>query len=451
MPTQLNEQRDADVAAVTIEPRTWVLRRLGAPATLTQHQRQVLRVVGVTSLFANYGMGIMGLALPQIQAGLHVAEAEIGGVTALVQLGMIPALLLTVLADHAGRRRLLLITILGFSLCAGLTAFVRSADEFVVAQFLARVFIASNTMLAVVVIAEEFTPDTRGWGIGMVGALGALGHGLASMVFSGVNVLPYGWRALYAFGVLPLLLLPRFRRTLRETPRFAQHHEAHQYAAGLWASLEPLRNVARMYPGRMVALCAALFPSAFVFETATIFQAKFLQEAHHYAPATVALLYLSVGALVPLGNIAGGVLGDRFGRKRVMIGALIANAAAIALFYNTGGPLVPVAWGLMMLSLAIVVVLFSALGSELFPTSYRSTASGVRSAMATLGAAAGLWAEGKLYVLTGSHAAAITCMLIVAPIAPFIIALCLPETASRELEEISPEREPVVRSLSRST
>jgi putative MFS transporter len=441
MATQLSQLSDPDESSA-IGRLPWALRRLGAPASLTRHQRHVLRVVGVASLFANYGLGVMGLALPQIQAGLHVAEAEVGGVTALVQLGMIPALLLTVLADHFGRRRLLLITILGFSLCAVLTAFVRTADEFVVAQFLARVFIASNTMLAVVVIAEEFTADTRGWGIGMVGALGALGHGLASIVFSGVNVLPYGWRALYAFGVLPLLLLPRFRRTLRETPRFARHHEAHQYTTGLWASLEPLRSVARMYPGRMVALCAALFPSALIFETATIFQAKFLQEAHHYAPATVALLYLSIGALVPLGNIAGGALGDRFGRKRVMIAALIANAAAIALFYNTGGPLVPVAWGLMMLSLAVVLVLFSALGSELFPTSYRSTASGVRSTMATLGAAAGLWAEGKLYVLTGSHAAAITCMLIVAPIAPLIIALGLPETASRELEEVSPERDP---------
>jgi len=442
MATQVSEAPDPDAPAVATARLPWALRRLGAPASLTRHQRHVLRVVGVASLFANYGMGIMGLALPQIQAGLHVAEAAVGGVTAVVQLGMIPALLLTVLADRVGRRRLLLITILGFSLCAVLTAFVRTANQFVAAQFLARVFIASNTMLAVVVIAEEFTADTRGWGIGMVGALGALGHGLASMVFSGVNVLPYGWRALYAFGVLPLLLLPRFRRTLRETPRFARHHEARRDTTGLWAALEPLRSVARMYPGRMAALCAALFPSAFIFETATIFQAKFLQEVHHYAPATVALLYLSVGALVPLGNIAGGTLGDRFGRKRVMIGALIANAGAVALFYNTGGSLVPVAWGLMMLSLAIVLVLFSALGSELFPTSYRSTASGVRSTMATLGAAAGLGVEGRLYVLTGSHAAAITCMLIVAPIAPFVIALCLPETASRELEEISPERDP---------
>jgi hypothetical protein len=39
------------------------------------------------------------------------------------------------------------------------------------------------------------------------------------------------------------------------------------------------------------------------------------------------------------------------------------------------------------------------------------------------------------------HAAAITWMLLAAPIAPLVVALWLPETASRELEEIAPDRQ----------
>lgn len=434
-------ERDAtDDVPLAPDRIPWTLRRLGAPASLTRHQLRVLRVVGVASLFANYGLAIMGLALVQIQAGLHISEAAVGGVTAFVQLGMIPALLLSVLADHAGRRRLLLLTILGFALCTAVTALVQDAQQFMAMQFLARSFIASEMMLAFVVIAEEYDADTRGWGIGIVGALGALGHGVASIVFSMVNVLPYGWRGLFGFGALPLLLLPWFRRALRETRRFTLHRATRDQRPGIWASLQPLRSVARMYPGRMLTLCAALVPSAFVFETATMFQAKFLQDAHQYAPSNVALLYLTIGALVPIGNVVGGKLGDRLGRKRVMICALVGNAAATAAFYNTSGMWVPMAWGVMMLTLAIVIVLFAALGSELFPTSYRSTASGVRSIMQTLGAAAGLWTEGVLYGLTGTHAGAITWMLIAAPIAPLVILLWLPETASRELEDIAPER-----------
>ena len=44
-----------------------------------------------------------------------------------------------------------------------------------------------------------------------------------------------------------------------------------------------------------------------------------------------------------------------------------------------------------------------------------------------------------LFVATGSHAASITWVLVLTPISPLII-LFLPETAGRELEEISPTR-----------
>jgi predicted MFS family arabinose efflux permease len=203
--------------------------------------------------------------------------------------------------------------------------------------------------------------------------------------------------------------------------------------------LQPLRNLIRMYPGRLLALCAALFPITFVLETSMLFVSKFLQEVHGYSPATIAVLFLTVGVLAPIGNVVAGALGDRFGRKLVMVVGILLNAAAAALFYNAAGAWVPAAWGLMVLTVTMVLVLFAALGAELFPTSYRSTASGVRAVVATIGAALGLWLEGRLYAKVGSHAAAITAMLAVTPVAPLIIGFFVPETANRELEAIVPE------------
>jgi hypothetical protein len=85
-------------------------------------------------------------------------------------------------------------------------------------------------------------------------------------------------------------------------------------------------------------------------------------------------------------------------------------------------------------------VLFGALGSELFPTCYRSTASGVRLLASSVGGALGLWVESLLFPLAGSHATAITWMMAAAVVAPLIILLFIPETAARELEEVSPAR-----------
>ena len=423
--------------------RPWWLQAmpwLGPAPALTRRQWTLLGVLGAAGMIENYDLALLGLALPQIQAGLGVSETQVGSLTAVVRLGVIPALALTAWADHAGRRQLLLVTILGFTLCTFLTAFVRSAAEFTTMQFLARVFIAGQGMLAVVVIVEEFDADIRGWGIGMMGALGTLGHGLASIIFATVNVLPFGWRALYVLGVAPLLLVAWFRRSLTETQRFVQHRQTRAPTTGIRAALRPFRNLAQMYPARLVALCSALFPVAFIFETSALFASKFLQSVHHYSPGKVAFMYLTIGVLAPIGNVLAGRLGDRYGRKPIMVAGLLVNAVAVACFYNTRGPLVPAAWGLMVMTLTMVLVLFSALGSELFPTSYRSTASGVRAAVATLGAALGLWVEARLYPLAGSHGAAITWMLVTTPLAPLILILSVPETAVRELEDISPER-----------
>jgi len=82
------------------------------------------------------------------------------------------------------------------------------------------------------------------------------------------------------------------------------------------------------------------------------------------------------------------------------------------------------------------VVLHGALATELFPTAFRSTAAGMREAVGTVGASLGLWILSLLYGATGSHPASITWVLLPTPISPLII-LFIPETARRELEEIS--------------
>ncbi len=407
---------------------------------LTSDQWHLLGVVGTAGLFANYGMSLLGLALPQIQAGLHIAEGNVGALTAIVRLGVIPAFLISVLADHFGRRVLLLATIVGFTVLTFATAFARDAVQFAAAQLVARVFIDAEVMLSVVVIAEEFDANIRGWGIGLLGALCTFGHGVAALVFAVVNHLPFGWRALYVLGILPLFLLGWFRRSLVETRRFERHRDARQRVSHWSAGLQPFRNLVRMYPSRMLALCAALLPISFTVETAMLFVSKSLQDVRGYSPAYVAALLLTLGVLAPLGNVLAGRLADQFGRKIVIIVALVLNALSIAVFYNGSGVWVPPMFGLMLLSLTMILVLFAALASELFPTSYRSTASGVRWMMGALSAALGLWVEGWLYGPAGSHARAITWMLVVTPIAPLIVAVYLPETANRELENIAPEK-----------
>ena len=63
-------------------------------------------------------------------------------------------------------------------------------------------------MLCFVVVAEEIDARVRGWATGTLGPWERLGAGLAAVVFAAVNLLPYGWRALYVIGGGSLLFLP---------------------------------------------------------------------------------------------------------------------------------------------------------------------------------------------------------------------------------------------------
>jgi putative MFS transporter len=408
------------------------------PAALEPRQWSLLGLLGFTLLINHYDFALLALALPQIQEGLAVPEEQLGSVVASIRLGVLPAILLAFLADRAGRRRLLVATILGFTLCTTLTAFARDAAQFTSFQFAARAFIAAEEMLAIVVLTEELEAGARGFGIGVLSAFGALGFGAAALALALVEVLPFGWRALYLVGAAPLLWVAWLRRRIPETERFRAQREARRGETGLAASMAPLRELVRRYPGRMLALCAAITPAALVAITAGTFVSKYLQDVQGWRPGQVTLLYATAGFLVFVSTVAAGALADRFGRRATISLALLMNAMGIAGFYHASGAWIVASWVLMTACAVGVDVLFGALGSELFPTSYRSTASGVRAAVGTAAGSFGLWIESQIFPLVGSHAEAITWLLAVAWIAPLVVSLLLPETARRELEEIAP-------------
>lgn len=418
-------------------PRRRGLERLTRPpVALPARQWQVLLLVGVAYLINQYDLGVFGLALPRIQASLGIGEAEIGDVTALIRIGVLPAFFLAMLADRFGRRRMLMITIVGVALSNLATAFAPDPASFVICQISARTFIGAEEMLSVVVVAEELDSRVRGWAIGALGALGAMGHGLAALLFGTVDLLPYGWRSLYFLAAVPLLGLAFLRRRLPETERFAQY----QSQAEQPSSLAPLIALARSHPLRMAVLAAAVVPVSFALAPALLYVSKHLQVNEGYSPAAISVLYLTGGAIAMLGNLVGGRLADRLGRRAVLAAAALLSPALFAVFYGGTGVVVPVVWVGAIFAYFCVDVTLSALGSELFPTSSRATASAARSLIWSVAAAAGLWAQGTLVDPAGSAATATIWVLAAAPLTALVVLLAMPETAGRRLEEIAPER-----------
>jgi predicted MFS family arabinose efflux permease len=186
-------------------------------------------------------------------------------------------------------------------------------------------------------------------------------------------------------------------------------------------------------------MAAVVFVLAVAGASGGFFSAKYLQEAHGWTPRAAGFMVFFGGAFAIVGNTVAGRLSDRYGRKRVAIAFVLGDAVLTIAFYLVGGlALVPI-WILMIFCGLGAGVTLSAFGSEMFPTSYRSTASGARVVVATLGATLGLALESVLYASVGSHWTAIPMLAAVGLLGPLVIAATFPETAGRRLEEISPE------------
>lgn len=413
---------------------------LGTAPPLTRRQWRVLGLVSVATLFDQYDRALFALALPKIQASLAIAEADVGYLASIVRLGSLPAFFATLAADRFGRRRVLLVTIIGYTLCTGLTALAPDTSTFIALQFVTRVFGTAEILLAVVVITEELDASVRGWGVGALFAIQACGVGVAAILFPLVEWLGLGWRALYAVGLGPLIVLTYWRRTLPETARFEQ---AVRQAAGHRQPLfAPAVDLVRAYPGRFAAVAAVSFLFAAGGAAGDFLSPKYLLDAHQWTPGQVATLFVLGGGLGIFGAAFAGRLSDRVGRKPVAVVFGVAVLSLAVLFFNLSGMWLAPVWIAMIFALIGHDVLFNSFGAELFPTSYRSTASGARAVAATLGGAVGLAAESQLYGLFGSHWTAVSVLLAIAFLAPLIVALAFPETAGRSLEEIAPEPGP---------
>ena len=115
--------------------------------------------------------------------------------------GCLASLTISPLADVFGRRRLLLYTIVGYTVFTGLSAIAPHQSSFTASQCLARAFSGAEATVSLVILVEEVDAAVRGWAVGLQGAFSISGYGLAAMVFALIGILPFGWHGLYALAL----------------------------------------------------------------------------------------------------------------------------------------------------------------------------------------------------------------------------------------------------------
>jgi len=370
------------------------------------------------------------LAIPLLRAEFGLSARAAGGLATVALLSSaVGGVFFGRLADRIGRTRALSATVLVYSLASLGSATAMSVGQLIFWRALLGLGLGGEWSAGAVLVAESVPARHRGKAIGWMQSGWAIGYLLATL--AAATVLPrFGWRVLFALGVLPALLVVWIRRHLEEPALF----RAEPRAASPWRLLLKPPLAAR-------TLLATAVSAAVMFGYWGLFtwMPSFFAAPASQGGAGLGLVR-STAWLVPmqLGAFAGylsfGYAADRFGRKRSFVAFLVAAAATVAAY----GALVrsPVA----LLALAPVLgffghgyfSLFGAQLAELFPTSVRGTAQGLcynsgRALSAVAPATIGALADARgLAGAIGSTAGFF--------LAGALLIQLLPETRGAELE-----------------
>src|SRR5882757_8286957 len=162
-----------------------------------------------------------GVALRQLlDSSLHSQiPSYIGTTIAITLLGWgIGGMLGGILADYIGRKRMMIIAILAYSLAAGVSAFSFDWISFAIARFIVGIAIGSEWTTGSSMVSELWPAKLRGIGASLMQCGYGMGFFLASFLWMFVSSTGAdAWRYMYFIGVLPALLTLWIRHGIPES------------------------------------------------------------------------------------------------------------------------------------------------------------------------------------------------------------------------------------------
>jgi MFS family permease len=404
-----------------------------APDGWSRDSVTVLVVCILGWVFDVYEQTIMQIVTPILIKEWGITPATIGNVTTIGRwVGMVGLFVFPVLADLYGRKPLLILSILGYSMFSGLTGFASGWVTLLVFTSINRIALSGELPVGMVMVSETAPTRWRGTALAVLVGGFPLGYLLCSLAASVVVPL-WGWRSLYFLGVAPALLVLWIRMGVKESPRFTRV-TAGMVKQGLRQGLD-LWSPVRAYPREMLVASLVYFFYLFTWIGWSAWMPQFLATEKKLGFQT-AVGYLSVWMFVAIfAYWICGWLSDQFGRRYVIPAFAVPAAILIAVIGSLNDP-TQLFWVGLCANFMILGSFGTGLGytTELFPTQIRGTAVG---AAYTFGVAAGSLAPAILGWIATSYSLAAGLPLLALSflaLAPLFLFFA-PDTSRKELAD----------------
>lgn len=372
----------------------------------------VLFACWLAILAEGYDVGVLGAVLPALAEYKEwsLTPLELGGLGAYALVGMLfGALFIGTLSDVIGRKRMLLLAMVIFTITQAGAAFAPTPEIFGLFRFLGGLGMGGIIPVAAALTIEYSAPRKRSLNYGIMYSGYSLGIVAAALV--AMALLPVlGWRWVVAVGALPVVLLPIIAWILPESLEYLVSKGRLAEAKALASKLKVpnYQPVAPAQPGRKIPwrdVMSAMFSGKYLRSTVFFWISLFCGMVLVYGLNTwlpqimrkagydlgSSLTFLLVFSLASaVGGLILGYLADKYGQKTILVIFYLLGAGGILLLMFPNTMFINLCFvafaGIGSISTSLVLTGYIA---DYYPAAQRGTATGWALSFARIGAISG--------------------------------------------------------------
>lgn len=359
-------------------------------------------------LFDGFDTAIYGAVVPVLMEEWSLTPVQAGAIGSYTVIGtVIGAVGMSIIADRIGPKKIVIASVVIFSLFTFLSGFAPNPTVFAMLRVIAGLGLG-GVMPNVVALATEFAPvKIRSTMVALIFCGYSVGSLMVALL-SKFIIESYGWQPLFWIAAIPLLLMPFVSKALPESLRILTKQGRHQEVAAILnkavpeeqVSMDTVFHTPQPSKGRKApittimrekrALSSVMFWATsfscflLIYAMNTWLTKLMLDAGHDMSSSLLFLAILNIGAIV--GTIVIGPFLDRFGMKKVLVPLFLAGGVSLIF--------ISVATSIVVAYLLVAVVgaasiglhnLLSPVVSQYYPPEIRSTALGVMMAFGRFG------------------------------------------------------------------
>ena len=354
---------------------------------ITSAQRRTLIAAALGWMLDAFDAMLYALVLAHVMRDLGMSKGTAGLLNSLTLLASgIGGVAFGFIADRAGRKRALMLSILTYSICSFASGLSTSILMLAIFRFILGLGMGGEWNTGATLVAETWPAELRAKAISIVQSSWAIGYALAALV-SGIVLHYADWRMAFFVGILPALVVLWIQRGVPESELWRDRFQAtagHVSTSGTGDKGAGFIRIFRPpYGKQTLALLLMNFFGMFAWWGLFTWIPPYLSlpvdqggRGFGIMSTTTLLVVLNLAGMFP-GYASFGWVADYLGRRKSFILYTFVAALLVPIY-----ALARASWALMLLGTLLAFFgtgFFSGsgiIGSEIFPTAVRARALG---------------------------------------------------------------------------